>query len=246
MAPSFKPNRITSYLRPRRGVSSSVPITRWAARLAVLFFIWTIIQAHLIYYRIAGADRAARSQTKLVEPRRIYIASLHWNNEKILRSEWNRRLLELVKRFEPGNVFVSIYESGSWDDTKGALRELDQALDDVGVPHKLVLDKETHRDLIEGPPAKEGWITLPDGKKMPRRIPYLSRLRNLSLQPLLEMAENGTTFDYVLFLGDVVYAVWTPFSSDFWNRCPANSLEGGRRRHPPANQQGPLCRRLLP
>ncbi|KAL1837155.1 hypothetical protein VTJ49DRAFT_4201 [Mycothermus thermophilus] len=203
MTTTAKARRIASYL----GVRRSAPLSRWAGRLALVFLVWTVIQAHLIYYRIAGADRDARARAYLVETRRVYIASLHWNNEEILRSEWNRRLLELVKRFEPDNVFVSIYESGSWDNTKGALRELDQALGEAGVPRKMVLDDETHEDVIKGPPANEGWITIPDGRKMPRRIPYLSKLRNKSLQPLIEMAENGTTFEHVLFLGDVVFNV---------------------------------------
>ncbi|KAL2267239.1 hypothetical protein VTJ83DRAFT_4516 [Remersonia thermophila] len=198
-----KARRIASYLGTRRPVSFS----RWAGRVALLFLLWTVIQAHRIYYHLADADRDARTRAYLVETRRVYIASLHWNNENILRSEWNGRLLELVKRLGPENVFVSIYESGSWDNTKGALRELDQALKEAGVPSQLVLDDETHQDVIQGPPADEGWITTPDGNKMPRRIPYLSKLRNKSLQPLIELAENGTTFEHVLFLGDVVFDV---------------------------------------
>lgn len=176
-------------------------------RLLLVFFIWTVIDAHLIYYRIAHAEREAQARTVLIEPTRIFIASLHWNNEKILRSDWNRGVLELVRAFGAANVFVSVYESGSWDDSKGALRELDADLEKAGVARKIVLEDETHKDLIDGVPGQEGWITVPDGRTMPRRIPYLSRLRNLSLQPLVELAENGTTFDQVLFLGDVVFSV---------------------------------------
>lgn len=179
-------------------------------KLALLFLIWTIIEAHISYYRIARAERDAQLQTVPQTPTRVYIASLHWNNEKILRSEWNRGVVDLVKTFGPENVFVSVYESGSWDDSKGALRELDQELQKTGVGKQIILDKETHEDMIRGPPNEEGWITIPDGKRMPRRIPYLSKLRNLSLQPLLELAANGTMFDYVLFLGDVVFTVCSP------------------------------------
>lgn len=179
-------------------------------RLLLVFFIWTVIDAHLIYYRIAHAEREAQTRTVVVEPTRIFIASLHWNNEKILRSDWNRGVLELVRAFGAANVFVSVYESGSWDDSKGALRELDADLEKAGVARKIVLEDETHKDLIEGAPEKEGWIKVSDGRTMPRRIPYLSHLRNLSLQPLVELAENGTTFDQVLFLGDVVFSVCSP------------------------------------
>src|SRR5699024_7102518 len=122
----------------------------------------------------------------------------------ILRSDRNRGVVDLTKALGADNVFVSVYESGSWDDSKGALRELDRELGGLGVQRQIILDKETHKDAIGAPPAEHGWITSPSGEKRLRRIPYLAGMRNLSLQPLLDMAENGTTFDYVLFLGDVV------------------------------------------
>ncbi|KAK3903258.1 glycosyltransferase [Staphylotrichum tortipilum] len=176
-------------------------------KLALLFVVWTVIEAHLSYYRIARTERETRAKAVLHKHPRVFIASLHWNNEHILRTEWNRGVVELVKTLGPENTFVSVYESGSWDNSKGALRELDQALETTGVGKRIVLDEETHQDLISGEPEEEGWIKIPDGRNMPRRIPYLSRLRNLSLQPLRELAGNGTNFDYVLFLGDVVFTV---------------------------------------
>ncbi|KAK3307346.1 glycosyltransferase family 69 protein [Chaetomium strumarium] len=176
-------------------------------KLALMFLIWTILESGLIHYRIARAELESKAQAVLHKPTRVYIASLHWNNEKILRSAWNQAVLDLVKTLGPDNVFVGIYESGSWDNTKGALLELDQELQKAGAGRKIILKDETHADLIAGPPGEEGWIAVPGGKLEPRRIPYLSRLRNLSLQPLLELAENGTTFDHVLFLGDVMFTV---------------------------------------
>jgi hypothetical protein len=176
-------------------------------KLLLLYFVWTIIEAHISHYRVARTEREAIANGVLTKPTRVYIASLHWNNEEMLRSEWNKAVIELVNTFGPDNVFVSVYESGSWDDSKGALRELDQELDKLGVARKIILDDETHKDLINGPPEEDGWITIPEGKRMPRRIPYLSRLRNLSLQPLRDLHMNGTMFDHVLFLGDVVFSV---------------------------------------
>ncbi|KAK3389646.1 cryptococcal mannosyltransferase 1-domain-containing protein [Podospora didyma] len=180
-------------------------------KLIALLIIWSLVEAQLIHYRIARAERAFESQVGLVvnnkKPTRMYIASIHWNNEDVLRSDWDKGVLDLVKTLGPDNVFVSVYESGSWDNTKGALRELDQELGRLGVGKQIILDKATHEELIAATPAEHGWIRAPDGTRKLRRIPYLSGLRNLSLQPLLDMAENGTTFDYVLFLGDVVFSV---------------------------------------
>jgi hypothetical protein len=183
------------------------------SKLALLLVIWTIVEAHFIYYRLARAERQSISQAALHNPARVYIASLHWNNEKILRSAWNKGVVDLVKTLGPSNVFVSVYESGSWDDSKGALRDLDRELEKTGVGKKIVLDETTHADLVAGPPEEEGWIAVPGKEKALRRIPYLSKLRNLSLQPLLDLAGNGTTFDHVLFLGDVAFSVRRPFYS---------------------------------
>jgi hypothetical protein len=201
--PRFKPKMAT--FRPSRIVPPKIRSV--LQKLLLLYFVWTIIEAHISHYRVARTEREAIVNGVLTKPTRVYIASLHWNNEEMLRSEWNKAVIELVNTFGPDNVFVSVYESGSWDDSKGALRELDQELDKLGVARKIILDDETHKDLINGPQEEDGWITIPDGKRMPRRIPYLSRLRNLSLQPLRDLHMNGTMFDHVLFLGDVVFSV---------------------------------------
>ncbi|KAK0643206.1 cryptococcal mannosyltransferase 1-domain-containing protein [Cercophora newfieldiana] len=201
-----------SLLRPRPRLLRQLLSRSALRKLFVLLLVWSIVEAQLVYYRIARAQREFETQdTALQKPTRVFIASLHWNNANILRSDWNKGVVDLVKTFGPENVFVSVYESGSWDDSKDALRELDRELDKTGVGKKITMDDITHEELIKSTPNKEGWITVPSGelagKMAPRRIPYLSRLRNLTLQPLLELAKNGTTFDYVLFLGDVVFDV---------------------------------------
>lgn len=149
---------------------------------------------------------------------RVYIASLHWNNEKILRSHWNAALLDLVRALGPENVFVAVHEGGSWDGSAAALRELDDQLGSLGVSREIVLDSRTHKEEIEDvqPEGTPGWIETPRGRRELRRIPYLARLRNRSIAPLRDMAEandwggggNETlAFDRVLFLNDVVFSV---------------------------------------
>ena len=61
-----------------------------------------------------------------------------------------------------------------------------------------------------------GWIDTPRVRKELRRIPYLSRLRNWTLEPLQELAQQGEKFDKVLFLNDVVFTV--RFWDQFWTR----------------------------
>ena len=138
---------------------------------------------------------------------KVFIASIHWNNEPILRSNWSAAVLELVDYFGPENVYISIYESGSWDNSKEVLRVLESDLERKGVQRTVKLSETTHADELRQPPT-DGWIQTPRGKKELRRIPYLSKLRNLALEPLNSLGDR-IKFDKVLFLNDVVFTVRT-------------------------------------
>ncbi|KAL9102552.1 MAG: hypothetical protein Q9163_002302 [Psora crenata] len=157
---------------------------------------------------IAAGNHQARPAKTVpnVQGQRIFVASIHWNNERILRSRWNEAVVNVAKYFGRENVYISIYESGSWDDTKGALRLLDDEFAKLDIPRTISTDETTHADELERPPTT-GWVGTPRGKKELRRIPYLARLRNLSLKPLAELEANGTRFDKVLFLNDVAFTV---------------------------------------
>lgn len=152
------------------------------------------------------ADAISHPETK----DRIFIAAIHWNSEKILRSHWNNALVGLVERLGPQNVYVSILESGSWDKTKDALRELDSELERRGVEHNIVLENVTHKDELAKVPSvnEDGFVFSANGTRYVRRIPYLSRLRNRAMSDISEVArQNGRPFDKVLWLNDVVFKV---------------------------------------
>ena len=174
------------------------------AAFLVLAALCTIDLLSLVSTR--SQKQSAEKKTPDVHGQRIFIASIHWNNEQILRSNWNLAILELVEYFGPDNVYVSVYESGSWDASKDALRELDRDLESVRVRRTITLSETTHKDEIQKPFAA-GWIDTPRGRKELRRIPYLSNLRNLALKPLRELAAEEVKFDKVLFLNDVVFKV---------------------------------------
>lgn len=174
------------------------------AAFLVLAALCTIDLLSLVSTR--SHQQSAEKKTPDVHGRRIFIASIHWNNEQILRSNWNLAILELVEYFGPDNVYVSVYESGSWDASKDALRELDRDLESMRVRRTITLSETTHKDEIQKPFAA-GWIDTPRGRKELRRIPYLSKLRNLALKPLRELAAEDVKFDKVLFLNDVVFKV---------------------------------------
>src|SRR5438045_558976 len=102
------------------------------------------------------------SPTQHVPQERIFIAAIHRNTEFILVTNWNEALLNLTTYLGSNNVFVSIQESGSLDDTKGALRDLDFALKESGVRRsiKLGLTLQEQLDEVANAPKeeKEGWI----------------------------------------------------------------------------------------
>lgn len=145
----------------------------------------------------------------------------------MLRLYWNSALLHLVESLGPQNVYVSILESGSQEDTKGALRELEGRLNELGVQNKIVLgiDAEEQAEVLKNVPEegeRKGWIFTARGERgwELRRIPYLAELRNRVMETLLKEARD-TRFDKVLWINDVVftvsflslYHVMHPFSS---------------------------------
>ncbi|KAF2626181.1 glycosyltransferase family 69 protein [Macroventuria anomochaeta] len=164
----------------------------------ILFNIFEVAQILRCVSRPTDEPVAQRSE-------RVYIASIHWNNERILQSHWNDAIVALTNALGRENVFVTVYESGSWDDSKGALRELDMALAAHKIRRNITLSGTTHQDEISVVNRGSGWIDTPRGRRELRRIPYLSRLRNWTLEPLQELARQGERFDKVLFLNDVVF-----------------------------------------
>lgn len=200
-------SKITALPRTIRRVLVRYRVIR---SLLIIFVLWNLIELHMIAHRVSETDTIYREQPPKQE--RIFIASINWNNEIILRSHLSQTILELTWRLGRDNVYMSIYESGSYDNTKGALMELDVELDRLRIPRTISLSNVTHEDEIAAPPVGEGWIVTPQGKTGLRRIPYLSRTRNLSLEPLHELAKQGITFDKILFINDVVFTV-SPLSS---------------------------------
>ncbi|KAF2815674.1 uncharacterized protein BDZ99DRAFT_541448 [Mytilinidion resinicola] len=160
--------------------------------------------------------------------KRIFMASIHWINERILRSHWNQAVLDLVQHLGPQNVFVGVLESGSWDNSKGALQELDAQLAQLNVAHSIILEDTTHEDEISRVPSpgEAGWIWTPREKKELRRIPYLANLRNKVMQETFK--DTDQHFDKVLWLNDVMFTtedVVTLLSANAGEYAAACSLD---------------------
>lgn len=175
---------------------------RVARILLLLGLVWSFVDAIYVHHRYSTVPTR---EPPLLGKEKIYIASIHWTNEVILRTHWIKAVIELAKDIGSENVFVSIQESGSLDDSKGALRMLDLELEAAGIQRRIILDPTTHLDEITKTPAESGWIWTPRNKLELRRIPYLARLRNLVMEPFYEMQREGEKFDRILFLNDVVF-----------------------------------------
>ena len=181
----------------------------WRGALLLLGAVLTI---DFMKLRGSGSQRHQSNSVGIPTPTpTVYVASIFWNSAWILHTSWNSAILDLADKLGAANIYISIYESGSWDESKQMLRQLQDALITRGIRHRIILDETSHEDDIARPPAAEGWIKTPRGKTELRRIPYLSRLRNKTLEPLAEQAANGTTFDKVLFLNDIAFTVVAAF-----------------------------------
>lgn len=157
---------------------------------------------------------------------KIFIVSIHRSSEYMLRLYWNAALLSLVSFLGPENVFVSVVESGSRDDTKGALQDLESELTKLGVESKVVLGEDVYTQmaaLLDVPKDKEkkGWIYSGRGEEgwQKRRIPHLAELRNKAMEPLLALDDDSKRkFDKVLWINDVVFTVSTSMSISYPDR----------------------------
>ncbi|QKX56392.1 uncharacterized protein TRUGW13939_03495 [Talaromyces rugulosus] len=206
----------------------NIRMKRYLARLALLAIIFLIFDLFWAHFRGSPSDPLQSrnnqgytpSKTKSTTQERIFIASTHWNNEIVLRSHWNTAILNLVQSLGAENVYVSVVESGSYDNTKGALIELDYYLAQLGINRTISLSEASHLDAISREPEEqeEGWVDTPRGRRELRRIPFLSRERNESLKPLAGLkTEFGLKFDKILFLNDVVFT-----NDDFYTLLDTN------------------------
>ncbi|KAI9052801.1 hypothetical protein LZ554_003074 [Drepanopeziza brunnea f. sp. 'monogermtubi'] len=143
---------------------------------------------------------------------KIFIAATFRNSEYILRLYWNQRLLNLVRHLGPQNVYVSIVESGSQEDTKGALRDLERELIALGVGNRIYLGIDVNEQLqfIRNPPKegenRTGWIRTNRASEWEvRRIPYLAALRNQAMEPMTDPSQK-MKFDKILWINDVLFS----------------------------------------
>ncbi|KAI6709753.1 hypothetical protein PZA11_002979 [Diplocarpon coronariae] len=183
-------------------------------RLRPLLLTLAVVLLLDAFSTLSSRPASVRSTTlpAHLKDQKIFIASMFRNSEYMLRLYWNKRLLHLIRHLGPQNVYVSIIESGSLEDTKGALRDLQQELEDLQVEHRIQLgvSPEEQWASLERVPAegedRTGWIHTGRNQSWEvRRIPYLAALRNQAMEPLADMKAK-MVFDRVLWINDVIFS----------------------------------------
>lgn len=186
--------------------------------LGLLFLLdaLLLLRARPPTYTAATLAQPAGHSTSIAANTSVYIVSVHRNNEKVLREAWNDAVLALAAHLGPANVHVAAVESGSQDQTKGALMDLKGRLDASGVSNTISLGMTVWEQLDEletrPDPRRErepGWIwDREEGHYDLRRIPYLASVRNEAMEPLKALLDRQSRrFDKVLWLNDVVFDV---------------------------------------
>ena len=145
-----------------------------------------------------------------------------------MHSHWTAALIALINILGKENVYVSIYEYGSTDNTKDAVAELKLTLERMVVNHTVVSDTRVHEEEVNQEVGineqKEGWIVTKNGKKEMRRLPLLADLKNKAMAPLEELRKErkAADFDRILWLGSVVFTVLLFFPTLFCARSSFN------------------------
>ena len=120
--------------------------------------------------------------TRTATGRLLIAVDLH-DNDAVL-PDLILQLRQLVEFYGRDRTVVSVYESGSTDQSKLQLRMFEYLLRGLGVEHRIKME-----EVARGPHD--------------HRIDYLARVRNQAMEPLY--SAEPSTFDRVLFLNDVFH-----------------------------------------
>ncbi|KIJ60124.1 glycosyltransferase family 69 protein [Hydnomerulius pinastri MD-312] len=115
---------------------------------------------------------------------KIFIAAMFYNNEQVI-PYWSDSLIKAIRYLGTENVFVSIIESHSDDQSPVLLRKLNHQLSEMHVSRRILIQDDL--------------ITKPDDMGGNNRIDFLAALRNRALEPLVE--KGG--YDKVVFSNDI-------------------------------------------
>ncbi|OLY81342.1 Alpha-1,3-mannosyltransferase CMT1 [Smittium mucronatum] len=117
--------------------------------------------------------------------KKYFFAINLYNNEEVI-PYMIQELMLLFKFFGVENIFLSLYENGSKDNTKKLLRDFSEYLKTFDIKHDFVLE--------DGSRPKEF-----------HRIEYLAKVRNRALDPLEKEKKKGRVYDKIIFMNDIFF-----------------------------------------
>mmetsp|Transcript_52749 Transcript_52749/g.132585 ORF Transcript_52749/g.132585 Transcript_52749/m.132585 type:complete len:330 (-) Transcript_52749:759-1748(-) len=181
MLPIFQ--LMDSYLTKQQDLAATSPMTEERNRMA-----------RQLAYTLAAHDMRIRHSCRALREKRDvsgynalrggrYFFGLTLQNAEESLKELVLQLLDIIDFLGPGNVYLSIYENGSEDDSKDFLVNMDVLLTLFNVDHTIVTD-------IEGRPHDVD------------AVEYLAKKRNRALEPLMD--GNSGPFDRVVILDGLV------------------------------------------
>ncbi|OMJ12538.1 Alpha-1,3-mannosyltransferase CMT1 [Smittium culicis] len=154
----------------------------------------------------------ARNITIESTRKKKYFFSMNlYNNEEALPFII-QEIMQLFKFLGPENIFLSIYENGSMDNTKLILAEFKKFLEASDLRYRLVADSIVRPEKYH-------------------RIEYLAGVRNKALEPLETEEKLGFVYDKIVFLNDIFFCYYDIlellYQSDFQKSdltCPLDFL----------------------
>ncbi|KAK9430874.1 cryptococcal mannosyltransferase 1-domain-containing protein [Lipomyces doorenjongii] len=147
------------------------------------------------YPRHAAETQFAKERLNSRTNDAYFIAANFYNNNDILPS-WIAEIVKLIDVLGSDNVYVSLAENDSQDNTASSLLQFSQYLHHKGVQYSLNITSGL-RPL----PIHDPWVDTQ------ARISYMTTVRNIALAPLEDVSSTplGDRIKHVIFLNDVIH-----------------------------------------
>lgn len=116
---------------------------------------------------------------------KIFIAAMFYNNEYVI-PYWHDTLIKVIHYLGPDNVFVSIVESHSTDESPQLLDALDADLALLGVSRRIL--------------TRDKAVPKPDDMRGNNRIEFLAATRNRVIEPLIVGGYDRVVFSNDIFI----------------------------------------------
>ncbi|KAF8547495.1 glycosyltransferase family 69 protein [Imleria badia] len=158
----------------------------WLAILCISLWLGLHYQqpGDLRYLPLVEEANAHPKRDGYANQEKIFIAAMFSNNEKVI-PYWSDSIIKVIHYLGEDNIFVSILESGSDDQSPALLQQLDDRLGAMNVQRRILMQDTA--------------IAKPSSMRGNNRIYFLSALRNRAIEPLVE---NGG-YDKVIFSNDI-------------------------------------------